>query len=191
MLTPTGASRSAHPILHRACKARLVRSLLDHGTPDALTTHAFSSVGSFGQVILVQERRTGVKLALKVIEKRRLNDRKKVEHAMNERNSLQQLACPFTVKLTHAFQDDTNLYLGLEYVEAGDFFELLKAHGPLTETTAQFYGAQFALALQYLGSKRLIHRDIKSVPIADAPRLAQPLTPPSRALPASPHTRTC
>ena len=109
----------------------------------------------------MQERHTGIKLALKVLEKRRLNSKKKVEHAMNERNALQQLACPFTVKLTHAFQDDNNLYLGLEYVEAGEFFGLLKEHGPLTEKTTRFYGAQLALALQYLGSKRLIHRDIK------------------------------
>ena len=34
-----------------------------------------------------------MKLALKVIEKRRLNSKKKVEHAMNERSALQQLAC--------------------------------------------------------------------------------------------------
>ena len=56
--------------------------------------------GSFGSVVLAEDRHTGGKVALKVMEKCRLDTEKKIEHAINERNSLQQLACPFTVRLT-------------------------------------------------------------------------------------------
>eukprot|EP00040_Diaphanoeca_grandis_P000067 m.272314 g.272314 ORF g.272314 m.272314 type:complete len:412 (-) comp100618_c0_seq1:52-1287(-) len=117
--------------------------------------------GAFGQVLLATEQATGTKVALKILEKRRLSTNKRIEHAMNERNALQLVECPFAVKLVHAFQDDANLYLALEFVEAGEFFNLLQVHGPLAESTARFFGAQLVLALGYFQRKNLIHRDIK------------------------------
>jgi protein kinase A len=49
----------------------------------------------------------------------------------------------------------------LEYVEYGELFHLLQAHGPLQERHARFYAAQIAVAVCHLHEHKMVHRDIK------------------------------
>jgi MAST-subfamily protein kinase len=49
----------------------------------------------------------------------------------------------------------------MEYCPGGDLFSLIRSVGWLNDPTAQFYLAEVVLALEYLHSMGVIHRDIK------------------------------
>lgn len=49
----------------------------------------------------------------------------------------------------------------MEYMVGGDLKSLLTVYGFFDEATARFYCAEMTLALQYLHSHGIIHRDIK------------------------------
>eukprot|EP00041_Stephanoeca_diplocostata_P033326 m.1099044 g.1099044 ORF g.1099044 m.1099044 type:complete len:424 (+) comp24315_c0_seq37:108-1379(+) len=117
--------------------------------------------GAFGQVLLATVRATGRHVALKVLEKTRVDTRKKAEHIVNERRALEMLNSPFTIKLRMAFQDKAHLYLAMDYIECGELLGVMRHCGPLKEPSGRFYGAQLVLGLKYIHSLMLVHRDIK------------------------------
>lgn len=52
-------------------------------------------------------------------------------------------------------------YQVMEYMVGGDLKSLLTVYGFFDESTARFYCAEVTLALQYLHSHGIVHRDIK------------------------------
>lgn len=59
------------------------------------------------------------------------------------------------------FQDDTNLYMLLEYVVGGELFSHLRRAGRFTNDMTRFYASEIVLAIEYLHSKDIIYRDLK------------------------------
>lgn len=59
------------------------------------------------------------------------------------------------------FQDDTNLYMLLEYVVGGELFTHLRRAGRFTNDMTRFYASEIVLAIEYLHSKDIIYRDLK------------------------------
>jgi len=120
--------------------------------------------GAFAQVFLAQNTTTNDLLALKVMEKRTVFQcRKTFRHTVDERLVMER-ACdhPFLLKLLHAFQTDTRLYLALEYCVHGDLYEYMRARGsPLTELQARRVIAQILLALEHLHARGALYRDLK------------------------------
>ncbi|XP_063810331.1 protein kinase C delta type-like isoform X2 [Pseudophryne corroboree] len=53
------------------------------------------------------------------------------------------------------------LFLGMEYANGGDLYDLLERTGALDLNTATFYAAEIVCGLEHLHSKGYIHRDIK------------------------------
>lgn len=63
--------------------------------------------------------------------------------------------------LIASFQDNTNLYLVMEYMIGGDFLGLLLRFDVLEESTAKWYVAQIILCIEEAHKMKWIHRDIK------------------------------
>lgn len=59
------------------------------------------------------------------------------------------------------FQDDSNLYMLLEYVVGGELFTHLRRAGRFTNDMTRFYASEIVLAIEYLHSKDIIYRDLK------------------------------
>lgn len=61
------------------------------------------------------------------------------------------------------FQDTTNLYFLMEFVPGGELFTHIRRtqKGYLSNSSATFYAAEILLAIRFLHSFRLAHRDIK------------------------------
>lgn len=60
-----------------------------------------------------------------------------------------------------AFQDNTNLYMLLEYVVGGELFSHLRRAGRFTNDMTRFYASEIVLAIEYLHSKNIVYRDLK------------------------------
>ncbi|KAI9302885.1 kinase-like domain-containing protein [Cunninghamella echinulata] len=117
--------------------------------------------GSFGRVHLVQSKHNHRFYAIKVLKKSEVVRLKQVEHTNNEKHILEAIACPFIVNLWGTFQDDSFLYMVLDYVSGGEMFNLLRRSKRFPDHVAKFYGAEVTLALEYLHNQHIVYRDLK------------------------------
>jgi serine/threonine protein kinase len=127
--------------------------------------------GGFGKVMAVTMRdEDKVKaannkfLAMKVIAKHAVIERKQVGEIFTERDLLVNLRNDFICNAFYAFSDLDNVYLILDLALGGDLSYQLKFNEggkPFTESRARFYFVQIAAAVAYLHKQSFIHRDIK------------------------------
>ncbi|ORE05185.1 kinase-like protein [Rhizopus microsporus var. microsporus] len=117
--------------------------------------------GSFGRVHLAQSKVNGKHYAIKALDKYDVVRLKQVEHINNEPTILREVAHPFVVTLWDAFQDDTHLFMVMDYVPGGELFSILRKQKKFDEQTAKFYAAEVVLALAYLHEKDIVYRDLK------------------------------
>lgn len=117
--------------------------------------------GSFGRVHLVRLKATGKYYAMKVMRKAEIVRLKQCEHTVNEKHILEKLDFPFLVGMLGTFQDSSNIYIVLEYVQGGELFSYLRRSGRFANHVARFYAAEVVLAFEDLHSKDIIYRDLK------------------------------
>ena len=117
--------------------------------------------GAFGDVYLVTRKSSYVKSIMKVLPKSKIFRQNLIKYALTERNILSLNDHPFIVKLQYAFQSNEELFLIMEYCQGGDLSHYIKRERSFNEKKAKFYLCQVVLALEYLHSKKISHRDIK------------------------------
>ncbi|WFD23465.1 serine/threonine-protein kinase dbf2 [Malassezia equina] len=117
--------------------------------------------GGYGEVFLARKRDTGELCALKRLRKRVLVKMDEVRHVLTERDILTATRSPWLVRLLYAFQDETHVFLAMEYVPGGDFRTLLNNSGVLREEHARFYIAEMFVSVNELHKLGYIHRDLK------------------------------
>jgi protein kinase A len=117
--------------------------------------------GSFGRVHLAQSKVNGKHYAIKALDKYDVVRLKQVEHINNEPTILREVAHPFVVTLWDAFQDDTHLFMVMDYVPGGELFSILRKQKKFSEQAAKFYAAEVVLALAYLHEQDIVYRDLK------------------------------
>lgn len=99
--------------------------------------------------------------AVKIMKKQDLIEDNMMKSAIIERQVLQALNHPLLVKLHFAFQDETKLFMGMDYVPGGDLFFHLKRFGAFNERDSKFYAIEIAYALQHLHDLGIVYRDMK------------------------------
>jgi len=120
------------------------------------------SRGAFGKVFLCHRKdHPEKKLAVKVMKKSDMVQKNMVDQVIAERNALAITKSPFCVGLLYCLQTTNNVFLVMEYMIGGDLKSLLGIYGYFLEHMAVFYLAECVLALQYLHSRGIVHRDIK------------------------------
>ncbi|CAN8288516.1 unnamed protein product [Cochlearia groenlandica] len=119
------------------------------------------SRGAFGRVSLARKKTTGDLFAIKVLKKADMIRKNAVESILAERDILIHARNPFVVRFFYSFTSRENLYLVMEYLNGGDFYSMLRKLGCLDETNARVYIAEVVLALEYLHSEGVVHRDLK------------------------------
>lgn len=104
-----------------------------HHPLDDYTMLSVIGKGAYAKVVLVRKKTSGVLYALKSMKKKYIEKKQQCQRIMTERNILTEINHPFLIKIHASFQNDTKLYLVLEYCPGGELFGLLKKRKRLSE----------------------------------------------------------
>jgi serine/threonine protein kinase len=116
--------------------------------------------GHFSVVKQAQHVLSKQKVAIKVIEKAKLNALEQ-EHLHHEVRVMKMINHANIVRLYQVIDTVARLYLILELGSGGDLHEFIIKHGPLSDSIARKYFIQIVNAVQYCHQLRIVHRDLK------------------------------
>ncbi|XP_006030331.1 SNF-related serine/threonine-protein kinase [Alligator sinensis] len=117
--------------------------------------------GHFAVVKLARHVFTGEKVAVKVIDKTKL-DTLATGHLFQEVRCMKLVQHPNIVRLYEVIDTQTKLYLILELGDGGDMFDYIMKHEEgLNEELAKKYFAQIVHAISYCHKLHVVHRDLK------------------------------
>lgn len=117
--------------------------------------------GAFGEVRVVVEKESEQVYALKMMSKKEMIAKKQVSHIQAERNLLAAADNDWLVKMNFSFQDNTWLYLVMEYCAGGDLMTILMRDDILSEPQTRFYMSELAQAIKSVHDLKFVHRDLK------------------------------
>ena len=141
-------------------------SLADVTLKDISTRYTLKNeLGSGAQatVYLGQSKGSGSsKVAIKVLPLAELEDDEVYEALRMECTLAKQLRHPYIVQMVEVCRDKENVYVVMECLGGGELFEHLLAKGPFKEDYALTIFAQVALAVDYMHSVDIVHRDLKA-----------------------------
>ncbi|KAH9277331.1 hypothetical protein BSLG_002238 [Batrachochytrium salamandrivorans] len=117
--------------------------------------------GNFAKVRLATHTLTGQKVAVKIIDKNKL-DKSTSKKLFREVRIMKLLNHKNIVRLYEVIDTPDELYLIMEYVSGGEIFDYLVAHGRMKEKDARKHFREIVSALWYCHSMHVIHRDLKA-----------------------------
>ena len=117
--------------------------------------------GKFGLVKLGIHKKTGQKVAIKIMKKSTM-DSSDLELVRTEIEILKICQHPNIIRLYNVFENADYLYIIMEYCYGGDLFSYLEnRHFRLSEKRASTIIHQMATAVYYMHSFGVVHRDLK------------------------------
>ncbi|CAL4912273.1 unnamed protein product [Urochloa decumbens] len=116
--------------------------------------------GSFAKVFRAVHRRTGARVAVKAIDRRRVEKRVH-DGIIKEREILKSIDHPNILRLLDTIDTTNMMYLVLEYCNGGDLDAYLQKRGRLPVDTAKDLMRQLAEGLKVLRERNIVHRDLK------------------------------
>ncbi|KAI9342034.1 kinase-like domain-containing protein [Obelidium mucronatum] len=117
--------------------------------------------GNFAKVKLATHCLTGEKVAVKIIDKEKL-DSATAKKLFREVRIMKLLNHPHIVRLYEVIDTPNELYLIMEYAAGGEIFDYLVAHGRMKEKEARRHFRQIISAIEYCHEMHIIHRDLKA-----------------------------
>jgi serine/threonine protein kinase len=118
--------------------------------------------GSFGKVYLAKQILTNCDIALKIISKSIVRQKKVEDKIQREIKILKTMSGhPNVVKLYEVFEDQENYYMVFEYLQHGDIAcQIQNEYFEYEENLKKFY-LKILKGLNYIHDRSVVHRDIK------------------------------
>ncbi|PAA82307.1 hypothetical protein BOX15_Mlig002698g1, partial [Macrostomum lignano] len=117
--------------------------------------------GAFGKVCIVQKKDTEKMYAMKYMSKQICIEKGAVKNVIKEIQILADLDFPFLVNMWYTFQDQEDMFVVVDLLLGGDLRYHIQHNVRFSEASLRLYLAQMGLALDYLYTKHILHRDIK------------------------------
>ncbi len=117
--------------------------------------------GGMSSVYLGEHTITGQKRALKVLPRRKVDDKSYFDRFYREGRAAASLSDPNVVRIYDICGEDKTHYMVMEYVQGKDLYEVVNEGGPLDYDKALEYTVQAAKGLQHAHDMKLVHRDVK------------------------------
>lgn len=117
--------------------------------------------GGMSSVYLAEHTITRQKRALKVLPRKKVDDKSYFDRFYREGRAAASLSDPNVVRIHDICDEDDIHYMVMEYVQGKDLYEVVKEGGPLDYDLALNYTLQTAKGLQHAHDMKLVHRDVK------------------------------
>ena len=117
--------------------------------------------GTFSKVKLGLHIPTKQKVAIKILDKDKINDEADIERIRREIHIRSVVRHPNIVQLYETISSDNNIYIIMEYVEGKDLFQYIYSMQHLTEYKSSLLFRQLISCLEYIHKLGIVHRDIK------------------------------
>ena len=120
-------------------------------------------IGSFGKIYVASKKSSNKLYAIKILNKKNVNNKMELQNIKTERTVLAKLNHPFIMKLYYAFQTKGNLYFITEFMHGGELnYHIYKEpNNYFSEEKTRFYAAEIISAINYLHNNNCIYRDLK------------------------------
>ena len=117
--------------------------------------------GTFGKVYSAEHVPSKQLVAIKVLEKEKIQDESDVERVTRELRISQSIFHPHLVQLYNLLETSEYIFLIMEYLSGGELYDYIVAKKKLTEVEAYLFFIQIKSAIEYLHSINIVHRDLK------------------------------
>ncbi|KAL3819487.1 hypothetical protein ACJIZ3_005392 [Penstemon smallii] len=117
--------------------------------------------GSFGKVKIADHIGTGHKVAIKILNRRRMRSPDMEEKVRREIKICRLFVHPHVIRLYEVIETQTDIYVVMEYVMRGELFDYIVEKGRLQENEARGFFQQIIAALEYCHRNMVVHRDLK------------------------------
>ncbi|KAI1885329.1 hypothetical protein AGOR_G00219020 [Albula goreensis] len=117
--------------------------------------------GNFAVVKLARHKVTKTQVAIKIIDKTRLNS-SNLEKIYREVQIMKLLNHPHIIKLYQVMETKDMLYIVTEYAKNGEMFDYLTSNGRMSEVEARKKFWQILTAVDYCHRHHIVHRDLKT-----------------------------
>ena len=117
--------------------------------------------GTFSKVKLGINKYTNEKVAIKLLEKKKITEKKDLERIFREMSIVKNLNHPNIIKTYEIFENEKYYYIIMDYCKGGELFDYIVKKGRLNEEETSFFFYQIINGLEYIHSKNIVHRDLK------------------------------
>ena len=130
----------------------------------------FLGEGSYAAVYCVENKITGAKRAMKIINKNQNCTTEADQEIMNEINILKTLDHPNILKIFEFYSSKESYSLVTELCQGGELFQEIVDKGPFNENYSAYVMLQILSAINYCHGMKIVHRDLKPENILIAER---------------------
>ncbi|KAM0824043.1 hypothetical protein ACQ4PT_070470 [Festuca glaucescens] len=118
-------------------------------------------IGSFGKVKIAEHIKTGHKVAIKILNRRKIKNMEMEEKVKREIKILRLFMHPHIIRLYEVIEGPADIYVVMEYVKSGELFDYIVEKGRLQEEEARRFFQQIISGVQYCHRNMVVHRDLK------------------------------
>ena len=117
--------------------------------------------GTFGKVKLSIHLPTKEYVAIKILEKSKIQEKEELIRIEREIKYLKMLNHPNIIQIYEVIDNPKGFYIVMEYVSGGELFNYIVDHEKLAEEEASFFFTQLIYGIKEIHKKKICHRDIK------------------------------
>ncbi|MBA0712333.1 hypothetical protein Golax_011441 [Gossypium laxum] len=130
-------------------------------------------IGSFGKVKIAEHSSTGYKVAIKILNRRKIKNMEMEEKELlkqeglifgavrREIKILRLFMHPHIIRLYEVIETATDIFVVMEYVKSGELFDYIVEKGRLQEDEARNFFQQIISGVEYCHRNMVVHRDLK------------------------------